>query len=53
MPMASSLILRVIDEKDTKLKADELGAKRMIFYPSGFDCNDRMWNCINSKPSEY
>ena len=36
-----ALYLRVIDEKDTKLKTDELMQKRMIFYPSGFNFNDR------------
>ena len=28
--------LRVICEKDTKLKADELSKKWMTFYPQGF-----------------
>ena len=29
--------LRVIDEKDTKLKADDLSQKRMFFHLSGFN----------------
>lgn len=32
--------MRVIGEKDRKLKADELGQKRMIFYLNGFKFND-------------
>ena len=36
-----AFLMRVIDEKDTKLKADELRQKRMIFCPSGFNFNDR------------
>ena len=41
---ASFLLLGVIYEKDTKLKADELSQKRMTFCPSGFNFNDRTKN---------
>ena len=37
-----SSFLRVIYEKDTKLKADELGQKRMTFCRGGFNFNDRI-----------
>ena len=37
-------VLRVIGEKDAKLSADELNEKRMTFYSSGFNFNDRSKN---------
>ena len=40
-PIGLLFLLRVTYEKDAKLKADELGQKRMIFYLSGFNFNDR------------